>query len=295
VKTQNDLLQSQVASMRKEGEKVVPPPRPSLGGSSKSPSQQLIDKKATEPEFQRTGDAVGTISINLRSDPVEFHERLGGGGSGAQVFRCSVKGLSFAAKVLDMSHAQPSEIEPILKEITIMTELKHDNIVRYIGSECNGAKKEVRLYMELYSGTLRDVIDKHMETKLPFARKEISEYSLQIAKGLHYLHGLGIIHRDLKVCMLFISHATFADCHPMKQSDNIFVTWVRHIHWSTVQTTNHGQISGWTKESQDAKDWRLRCVEDSRQRKDFIHAKRRNTYPCCTWPLFRTLHVIFFP
>ncbi len=59
-----------------------------------------------------------------------------------------------------------------------MTELEHDNIVRYIGCDLNMTKKEVtlhaaslsskvtiipviqiRMYMELYSGTLRDVMD----------------------------------------------------------------------------------------------------------------------------------------
>jgi hypothetical protein len=207
---QNETLKKQLDKAQRGG---AGPGSPKLGRpGSPSPSQQLIESASPggrrdsqdHPSISPPGD--GSISINLRTDPIEFHERLGSGGSGAQVYRCSVKGLSFAAKILDMSHAGPTEVEAMLKEITIMTEIKHDNVVRYIGSECNGAKKEVRLFMELYSGTLRDVIDLHAEHNLPFTRKEITDYTFQIAKGLHYLHSLNIVHRDLK-------------------SDNIFVSW----------------------------------------------------------------------
>ena len=61
---------------------------------------------------------VNTISI-----------QLGGGGSGALVFRCSVKGFSFAAKIM-RTNAQPEEVQPLVSEISIMMQLKHDNIVR---------------------------------------------------------------------------------------------------------------------------------------------------------------------
>jgi hypothetical protein len=44
---------------------------------------------------------------------------------------------------MDLNYAQAADIEPMMKEIAIMTDLHHDNIVRYIGSDCNMAKKEV--------------------------------------------------------------------------------------------------------------------------------------------------------
>ncbi len=44
---------------------------------------------------------------------------------------------------MDLTYAQAADIEPMMKEIAIMTDLRHDNIVRYIGSDCNMAKKEV--------------------------------------------------------------------------------------------------------------------------------------------------------
>jgi len=62
--------------------------------------------------------------------------------------------------------------------------------------------------MELYSGTLRDVIDSYISQQKTFPKKDVTTYLFQITKGLNYLHTQDppIVHRDLK-------------------SDNIFLTW----------------------------------------------------------------------
>lgn len=173
----------------------------SAGPVRTTSASDLIGKASVEFMVADTG-----INIDVKRDTVEFHERLGGGGSGANVYRCTVKGLSFAAKVMDLTYAQAADIEPMMKEIAIMTDLRHDNIVRYIGSDCNMAKKEVRLFIELYSGTLRDVIESRTVQGRRFTKREIVDWAFQVSKGLNYLHSKSIIHRDLK-------------------SDNVFVTW----------------------------------------------------------------------
>lgn len=148
------------------------------------------------------------LTVDFETDEIEFHERLGGGGSGAVVYRCSVKGLCFAGKVLDTSYAQKEDLDPMMKEIHIMTQLKDDHIVQYLGSQVTPDKKEVRLFTELYAGTLKDVIDKRLAQKRPFTHKEIVQFAFQIGKGILYLQSQvpPVIHRDLK-------------------SDNVFVQW----------------------------------------------------------------------
>ena len=70
------------------------------------------------------------LSLSLSLSHLHFSQiQLGGGGSGALVFRCSVKGFSFAAKIM-RTNAQPEEVQPLVSEISIMMQLKHDNIVR---------------------------------------------------------------------------------------------------------------------------------------------------------------------
>jgi hypothetical protein len=62
--------------------------------------------------------------INFHDDEVQIHERLGGGGSGAQVFRCTIRGVTFAAKVMHTADQSPEFIEGLKREIHIMVNIK---------------------------------------------------------------------------------------------------------------------------------------------------------------------------
>lgn len=57
---------------------------------------------------------------------------------------------------MDLNYAQAADIEPMMKEIAIMTGLQHDNIVKYIGSDCNMVKKEVSFLFSLHVGRETD-------------------------------------------------------------------------------------------------------------------------------------------
>ncbi|KAL6074848.1 Arpin [Balamuthia mandrillaris] len=205
----------------------------SFTASPLSAALQLIEKERAEFERKRekrrdssecntlssssspspsSSSSSSALTIDFKNDEIEFHEILGRGASGAVVWQCSIKGLSFAAKVLTTDDfCTPDAMARMRTEIEIMTKLKHENIVTYLGSNYDEKKKEISLYVQLYPESLDSVINKRAAAMQPFTPKEVTNFMLQICKGLHYLgtQNPPIIHRDLK-------------------SENIFVTWDSH-------------------------------------------------------------------
>lgn len=86
------------------------------------------------------------------------------------------------------------EIADALAEVALLAELKHDNIVAYCGSGV--AQRHVVIVMEFVpGGSLQSVLE-HFGGKL--ARPSAKRYTMDILRGLDFLHGEGVIHRDLK-------------------------------------------------------------------------------------------------
>lgn len=141
------------------------------------------------------GLAVPLIDFSELSD---FSE-LGYGGSGTVVLRAKWKNQPVAVKLFQAAYleddARRNEFE---QEIRIMNGLNHPNIVRFIAASMKPPR--FALIMQLCeNGSLSSVIKKRKD-KITFEQK--AKWLIQVAKGVRYLHGMELIHRDLK-CTLF--------------------------------------------------------------------------------------------
>jgi hypothetical protein len=152
---------------------------PWLGPQSWSRDGALVSEL---PSF---GELAGFRIIRLIDD----------GGFG-DVYEAERDGQRYALKVFRNQLADSVDIERFRREVRVLKELEHANLVRYVDSGEVVVADRVRhwLAMELLTGhTLR----KELEAgALPIARAY--EIGRQIALGLAALHERNIVHRDLK-------------------------------------------------------------------------------------------------
>jgi serine/threonine protein kinase len=106
-----------------------------------------------------------------------------------------------AIKVLAPELAvDPGFTKRFQREIEILRQLNHPNIVRFLESGVHG----VRPYyvMEYVDGrTLQDVLER--KGRMPWL--DVLELALQLAPALKHAHDRGIIHRDIKPANLLLS------------------------------------------------------------------------------------------
>lgn len=87
------------------------------------------------------------------------------------------------------------ELMALKYEVSILRELDHPHIVKYIYTDADPAKKRVDILLEYVpGGSLSSLIKKFGA----FNEKLVKIYLLQMLDALSYIHSKGIVHRDLK-------------------------------------------------------------------------------------------------
>ncbi|XP_071448918.1 serine/threonine-protein kinase Tao isoform X2 [Hetaerina americana] len=133
-----------------------------------------------------------------KDDPDKIFEDLreiGHGSFGAVYYARNVVSKEIVA-IKKMSYLGKQSVDKwqdILKEIRFLRQLSHPNTIEYKG--CYLRDHTAWLVMEYCLGSASDIIEVH---KRPLKEEEIAAICEGVLRGLHYLHSLGRIHRDVK-------------------------------------------------------------------------------------------------
>lgn len=136
--------------------------------------------------------AQSQLSIKLDASEIELGDTLGTGSYGT-VYRGTWRGQQCAIKSYNESVFQnASMVGDVNREVEMCSAMRHPNIITFFGKA--QLPDKYYLVMELAEhGSLGGLIKKG---PLPVAFKV--RVALDVAKGMAFLHGSQIIHRDLK-------------------------------------------------------------------------------------------------
>eukprot|EP00736_Rhodelphis_marinus_P006471 Rmarinus@m.30068 len=140
-------------------------------------------------------------------DTVQFVKKIGCGSFG-EVYEANWQGVRVAAKRVFSHNVDNTAFQLFMKEVNIMSQLRHPNVVQLIGVVFHS--REFFILMEYCSrGSVHDLQKHKLDEDM------ILKLALDAARGVYYLHHSEpvIVHRDLKSKNLLVDeHYTAKVC-----------------------------------------------------------------------------------
>ncbi|KAH6693989.1 kinase-like domain-containing protein [Plectosphaerella plurivora] len=94
-----------------------------------------------------------------------------------------------------------SMIEALKREISLLRDLRHPNIVQYLG--CSSSTEYLNIFLEYVpGGSVQTMLNSYGALPEPLVRSFVR----QILTGLSYLHNMDIIHRDIKGANILVDN-----------------------------------------------------------------------------------------
>lgn len=149
-----------------------------------------------------------TAAATATSSPLKW---IKGDMIGEGTFGKVYKGLNqstgelLAIKQFYLADGSEEEVDELQREIAVMWELDHENIVRYLGT----SKTDRFLYIILEyvtGGSIASMLAQYGS----FTESLIRRFSCHILTGISYLHSQGIIHRDIKGANILVTDTGIA-------------------------------------------------------------------------------------
>jgi ABC-type phosphate transport system substrate-binding protein len=171
-------------------------------GSHHSLMRQILenDEAITSPRPPRLDDTLRKAMID--TGELTIQRQIGKGASG-DVFIGTYIGAIVAIKrmLLPTNSDRMGVVENFVREASTMALLRHPNIVQFLGASVS--PPYLYLITEYCTqGSLWDVL--HGDRKRNLSRSQKRAILIDAALGIMYLHGKGIVHRDIKTHNLLV-------------------------------------------------------------------------------------------
>ncbi|XP_077477260.1 serine/threonine-protein kinase PLK4 isoform X2 [Stigmatopora argus] len=182
-----------------------------------------------------------------------------GKGSYGCVYRAkSIKtGLEVAIKTIDKkSMHQVKMVQRVTSEVEIHCRLKHPSILELY--TCFEDDNYVYMVLEMcHNGAMHNYLK---ERKAPFTEEEARHFMHQIVKGMIYLHTHSILHRDLSLSNLLLTHNM-----NLKIADFGLATQLEHPnekHFTMCGTPNYisPEVATRSAHGLESDIWSLGCM-----------------------------------
>lgn len=179
-------------------------------------------KPITRGRAHALGAAPNTsIEYFLDFSKAELGELLApAGGSGTEVRIAKLTGFDCCVKIMDCASYGQDSIDSMEKEISLLIMLKScKHIVQYLHHHRIG--HHLRLYMELFPGSLRKVITTRAEKQLFFTPHQVYTLARRMLKSLNFMHTQAqpIVHRDIKTDNFLVEEDVFGNFVRVKLTD----------------------------------------------------------------------------
>lgn len=147
--------------------------------------------------------------------------------------------ISYATKRIDRELAEhPQYCKYFVNEVTILRNIYHNNIVKVI--DLKKTKNHYYIIMELCNGgSLKENLDKYkIKYNQPFSEQIVQHIMRQIVNAVNYLHGIKIVHRDLKLENILVNF----NCEIDKKNINLLNSNIKLVDFGFATHISNAKL-----------------------------------------------------